>query len=245
MPKASYTAHASVHTYESGPDGLLKPEVLLHWFQEIAQEHASILGFGYDFVISRGLAWVEVHLDATILRFPHWKEKVKLLTTTNQETPLLARRNLEIQDEQGNVLILASCLWALIDIRRKRPVPLNKYITSFPNTICKKLVSPVSTNTSGIIPSIREWTAERRDTDFNHHINNAAYLVWALESLPSSWQENHVLTGIHLHFKKETHAGDHMKSLFFNHDNFTVHHLLCEDEIRAEVILNWDSTAIK
>ncbi|MBS6780238.1 MAG: hypothetical protein KH245_05040, partial [Akkermansia sp.] len=31
---------------------------------------------------------------------------------------------------------------------------------------------------------IREWTAERRDMDFNRHINNAAYLVWALESLP-------------------------------------------------------------
>ncbi|MFR0850696.1 hypothetical protein [Akkermansia sp.] len=31
-------------------------------------------------------------------------------------------------------------------------------------------------------PEIREWTAESRDMDFNRHINNAAYLVWALES---------------------------------------------------------------
>lgn len=41
---------------------------------------------------------------------------------------------------------------------------------------------------------IREWTAERRDTDFNRHINNAAYLVWALDSLPDSWLKNHQLT---------------------------------------------------
>ena len=42
----------------------MKPETVLHWFQEIAEAHASCLGFGYDFVTSRSLAWVAVRLDA-------------------------------------------------------------------------------------------------------------------------------------------------------------------------------------
>ena len=208
--KEIYSVQATVRTYESGANGLMKPETVLHWFQEIAEAHASCLGFGYDFVTSRNLAWVEVRMDAAVSRLPRWKETVELRTWTAQETPLLARRNLEIRDAQGNCIVAASCLWAVIDIRRRRPVPLNRHISSFPDTPCKETVAPVSMDISGLLPMIREWTAERRDTDFNRHINNAAYLVWALDSLPDSWLKNHTLPGIHLHFRKETHAGDSM-----------------------------------
>ena len=86
--------------------------------------------------------------------------------------------------------------------------------------------------------------AERRDTDFNRHINNAAYLVWALDSLPDSWLKNHQLTGIHLHFRKETHAGDSMKSLLFFRDSLTSHHLMHGDELRAEAVLEWKTSEI-
>ena len=99
-------------------------------------------------------------------------------------------------------------------------------------------------DTSGLLPTNREWMAERRDTDFNRHINNAAYLVWALESLPDSWLENHELTGIHLHFKKETHAGESMKSLLFRQDSLTSHHIMHGDELRAEAVLEWKAAAI-
>ena len=73
-----YSVQATVRTYESGADGLMKPETVLHWFQEIAEAHASCLGFGYDFVTSRSLAWVEVRLDASVNRLPRWKETVEL-----------------------------------------------------------------------------------------------------------------------------------------------------------------------
>ena len=73
--KEIYSVQATVRTYESGANGLMKPETVLHWFQEIAEAHASCLGFGYDFVTSRSLAWVEVRMDAAS-RLPRWKETV-------------------------------------------------------------------------------------------------------------------------------------------------------------------------
>lgn len=54
--KEIYSVQATVRTYESGANGLMKPETVLHWFQEIAEAHASCLGFGYDFVTSA--AWL-------------------------------------------------------------------------------------------------------------------------------------------------------------------------------------------
>ena len=38
-----YSVQATVRTYESGADGLMKPETVLHWFQEIAEAHACLL----------------------------------------------------------------------------------------------------------------------------------------------------------------------------------------------------------
>lgn len=146
-----YSTQATVRTYESGADGLMKPETVLHWFQEIAEAHASSLGFGYDFVISRGLAWVEVRLNTAISRLPRWKETVELRTWTAQETPLLARRNLEIRDALGNQIVTASCLWAVIDVRRRRPVPLNRHIDAFPDTPCEETVAPAAMDTSGLL----------------------------------------------------------------------------------------------
>lgn len=80
--KEIYSVQATVRTYESGANGLMKPETVLHWFQEIAEAHASCLGFGYDFVTSRSLAWVEVRMDAAVSRLPRWKETVELRTWT-------------------------------------------------------------------------------------------------------------------------------------------------------------------
>ena len=233
------STQATVRSSESGADGLIKPEAVLHWLQETAETHAALLGFGYDFVISRGLAWVEVSLDMAVIRRPAWKEAVELRTWTAQASPVLARRNTEIRDAEGNCIITASCLWAVIDIRRRRPVPLGKYMERFPDTPCEEMASPLTMETSGLQPAIREWTAERRDTDFNRHINNAAYLVWAMESLPETWLEEHDLTGIHLRFRKESHAGEQLASHLFLQENLSSHQILQGEELRAEIILEW------
>lgn len=118
-----YSTQATVRTYESGADGLMKPETVLHWFQEIAEAHASSLGFGYDFVMSRGLAWVEVRLNTAISRLPRWKETVELRTWTAQETPLLARRNPGNKGRPGNQIVTASCLVAVMTYAQTPRVP--------------------------------------------------------------------------------------------------------------------------
>ncbi|KXT47190.1 hypothetical protein HMPREF3038_03074, partial [Akkermansia sp. KLE1797] len=43
----------------------------------------------------------------------------------------------------------------------------------------------------------------------------------------------------HLHFRKESHAGEQMKSLLFRQGNLTCHHIMQGDELRAEAVLEW------
>lgn len=240
-PMTPYTVQATVRSYESDADGLMKPEALLHWFQEIAENHASALGFGYEFVSPLGLAWVAIRMNVAISRFPAWKETVTLRTGTTQTSPLQAIRTYRGYDSSGTCIIRAECLWALIDAARRRPVRLQQYIPCFPENGQHASVPSRHEETAGDQAVIRTWTATGRDMDINRHINNAAYLTWALESLPEDWQKHHSLAGIYLHFRKESHTGEDMTGLLTQHGGSTFHQIMHRQEPRATVILDWQA----
>ncbi len=233
-----HTRHA-VRTYECGVNKRLKPECILHWFQEVAESHAEQLGFGYHFVMEKQLAWVETRLDVAIHRMPTWNSEVNIKTWTAPESALLARRNMDVSDSDGQPLLTSTALWVMIDIERRRPVPLKKNIPQWPDTPCPESVSPASVDITGLTPLVRSWTAERRDMDFNRHINNSAYLIWAFEALPDEWLNEHSLTALHVAFKKETHAGDQLLSKSYLTDHATVHHICRGEELICEVTLEW------
>ncbi len=239
MEPAIYHTLSTVRTYECDEHKLLKPECILHLFQEVAESHAKQLGFGYEFVMAHQLAWVETRLDVAIHRMPAWNETVSISTWTAPESALLARRNMEICDQTGAPLVSATALWAIIDVNKRRPVPLKKHITAWPNTPCPESVPALQADITGLEPICRAWSAERRDMDFNRHINNSAYLIWAQADLPDERFLTHDITALRLRFKKECHAGDALNSKTYVTDAFTVHHICRGEELLCEVTLEW------
>ncbi len=78
------------------------------------------------------------------------------------------------------------------------------------------------------------FPAPRRDTDFNGHINNSAYLIWALEHdtapLPAE------PFAIQLKFKKETMAGEPVQIAAAGQENQR-RYIIGDAPLRAEVII--------
>lgn len=234
----AYSRSETVRTYECGPDCLLKPDILLHWIQEIAEEHASTLGFGSSFCMEKNLAWVEVRLSIRVTRLPRWREQVRLSTWTYPASPLIAYRDFKIEDMNGAEIAGITSQWVLIDAEKRRPVALKKLITDFPNEEATPLVEcakemPLPEN----MALTRTFTAERHHVDFNRHVNNAAYLVWALDSLPADWLEGKSLTGMEIAFKKETLPGEEISSCLSRGDSSSYHSLQANGQERARLIL--------
>ena len=182
-----YSRLETARTYDCGPDCLLKPDILLHWIQEIAEEHASILGFGSAFCMEKNLAWVEVRLNIHITRLPKWREQVKITTWTYPHSPLIAYRDFLVEDLEGKELAKISSHWVLIDASKRRPVALKKLIEDFPlmdgvQPLVESKEYPFPENS--LSPS-RTFTADRHYVDFNRHVNNAVYLIWAMDTLSS------------------------------------------------------------
>lgn len=230
-----------IASYECSADLLMKPECFLHMCQEMAESHASTLDFGYDWAIRSGIIWVELSGDFEFTRRPRWKEIVTLRTNTGKASPLQAHRFVEMTDSEGNVLAKADLYWALIDFNTRRLVPLKRTSLNL-----EEQSDAIITNAMPDIPAdtpeqsaTANLTSSRRDIDFNGHINNSAYLIWALDTLPADIAPTGEPMRIRIAFKHESHANQQISIAHIVKGNQSSHRLTSGDETRALIDILW------
>lgn len=237
----TWQGSANVHSYECNASGRMRPEALLHWIQDAAEAHASALGFGYDWGSEQGLAWVETAVNLRMHRWPAWKETTAFRTWTGIASPVQARRRFELFDAEGKLLAEADCLWVLIDVERRRPVPLKRMGSLLPAEECAAVVPIPPAWASGAEDDSPERTlrATERDIDFNGHVNNASYLVWAIDDLCERGFCGGSLREIHLAFRKEALLHEEVSIVCGMAPGRTRHLVTSGGTVRAEVDLIW------
>lgn len=230
----------SVTSYECSADHFLKPECFMLLCQEMAELHAEQNGLGYEWSVSNHMVWVEVQGTFEFERRPQWKEKVFLRTNTGKASALQARRFVEMTDEAGNVIARADLLWVLIDIDSRRPIPLKRAGLDMADD-CPAITAPFpkAEQTEAAPAASAAFTAQRRDVDFNGHINNSAYLTWTLDTLPADMAEGKSPARINIQFKHETFRGQDITIEHRSEGNTTRHRVMGGDTLRAEIGIEW------
>ncbi len=229
-----------ITSYECQEDHLMRPEYFMHACQEIAELHASDNGFGYDWGMKNHTIWVEVQGDFLFHRRPSWKDTIMLRTNTGKRSALQAGRFVEMTDKAGNLLAQADLHWVLIDVESRRPVPLKRVGLDMEET-CPLLISePLPAMPETELAAAADFPAPKRDVDFNAHINNSAYLVWVLETLPDALRPGCAPKRVSIRFKHESHAGDAMHIAHFVSGKMSRHLVSCGDVLRAELIIIWE-----
>lgn len=229
-----------VRTYECDANLRLKPESILHWVQDIAEEHAATLEFGYDMCMRNGLAWVEVKLLVQIRRMPSWKEQITVRTWTYPQSAVIAGREFDMLDSDGNTIIEVSTQWVLIDIQKRRPVALKKHLSFFTEQQ-EEQTTPLQMEDIPAVEMdqpIATYRAEYHTVDFNHHVNNGFYLLWALDALPGDCQSRDIKT-IRIDFKKESMPMDVIDIYAESSEACSVFTLSSDNTERARVSLAW------
>jgi acyl-ACP thioesterase len=230
----------TITSYECSADHLMKPEFFLHLCQEMAEEHAELNNLGFDWAVENHKIWVETRGNYEFFRRPAWKETITLRTNTGQASALQARRFVEMTDKDGNVLARADLLWVLIDITTRRPFPLKRANVPLEGLECPPITQELACPAWSEEPLCTcSHTAARRDIDFNGHINNSAYLVWALDSMPVGQVPEGQPACIHLAFRKECMLGTEVQIQHYRTENFTHHVINSAEGIRAEVDILW------
>lgn len=176
---------------------------LFNLFQDIADLHAESLGLGYTFCIENNLTWMGSGYHVKINRLPQRDEELELYTWTSDATPLMAIRDFELKNDEGETLVCASSCWILIDLNKKRPIALQQYIGNLilldekvfePDL--KKISLPEEFDTS-FVEVVRQ-----DDIDINLHVNNAVYPSWILDTLSDEFLSFHDLKEMKIQFKQ-------------------------------------------
>jgi medium-chain acyl-[acyl-carrier-protein] hydrolase len=204
-----YERWFKVQAYEMGPGARVKLGSLLNYFQEGASEHAEKLGASVSHMISKNLTWVLSRYHIRIFRYPLWKESLLLTTWPSVQKELVALREFEARDEGGLLLAAATSSWMLLDIKGKKPVPLGNNLPEYPKDPRRAIPDAF-----GPLPKPEKtdlelsFRVQRRDLDWNRHVNHVVYLEWAVDTAPQEMFENLAPAEIEVDFRGEALLGE-------------------------------------
>jgi len=205
-----YEQQIRVRYAETGIGAKLKPVEILNYFQDVASEHCRELGISAIDLLQKNLAWVVFRYDIDIKRYPSWNQVLTLRTRRYPDNNLYELRHYEIIDEAGRVLICGKSCWILTRLDTGKPVRLNKHL---PYPLCSNSYTPIDNSFPEILPLEtaeyqRSFTARMHDLDFNRHVNNASFILWAMESVPIDIAGEYRPAHITVHFIGEALFGE-------------------------------------
>ena len=166
---------------------LLKVSSIYRFFQDVALLATQDLGVDSISLSKHNIDWVITRMDVEINRLPKCNEKITY-----------------IMDENKNVIIRASSIWALINAKDRKVVVDRDVIEKLPPE-----TSPYELPLPGkILAKQDKVLIEKRkihfsDLDFNCHMNNVRYVELLMDVHDFDFYKNHRPSFISLNYIKE------------------------------------------
>ncbi|WP_346856770.1 acyl-ACP thioesterase domain-containing protein [uncultured Draconibacterium sp.] len=198
-----YKQHLTTKSYFVNRFGKLSTSFLFWQIQDIAWEHAELLGFGFDNLKKEQQFWVLSRLLVKIKRRPNWGEKFTVETWPVGTEGLLALRDIEFIDEKGESIIQATTSWLVLDAQTKRIIRLDD-LKDIPlngervlDQTAGKVKAPISEQEVTFTPALFN------EIDINQHFNSGRYLERIIDSYDFDFHEKNELTEFEINFAKE------------------------------------------
>lgn len=156
---------------------------LLHLVQEVAGDHSTRLGAGWDDLLEKGLFWAVIRHRVKIERLPRCGETITVTTWPMPTTRSAYPRATEAWDADGKLLFRAVSLWVLMDTNTRAMVlPKRSGVTVEGVAMGTELAFPGSLGPVELQSPVHR-TVCKEDLDVNGHVNNCRYLDWVEDLL--------------------------------------------------------------
>ena len=176
----------NIPSYNVDMSWRLKPASFMDLAQEAANQHANILGFGYDDLIASRTAWVLSRMHVEFTDTPKWREEMTLTTWHKGLNRLFFLRDFLMTDKDGNPRVKATTSWLVINLDTRRLVRDPQLLED--GTICSENVLETPAD-KVVMPKdaevnlVMEHAVAYSDLDMNGHVNNAMYMQWAMNAV--------------------------------------------------------------
>lgn len=206
-----FTKSLSINSFHTDLNGKLSIPSLFYFFQEIAWEHATIHGFGYEDLKSQNQFWVlsRIHLEANVL--PSWTETFNLSTWPCGTDGPFALRDFVVTNHAGEQVARATSSWLIVDAQSRRPKRPDAFRERMP--VCETIRAtagnaPRIGSDQGATLSEIQQTVGICDIDVNGHINNTRYIEWAVNSIQIDEYLHKRVTQVDVNFLSEGFCND-------------------------------------
>lgn len=197
--------------YDTDASWRLKPVSFMNLAQEMANRHATILGFGYDDLIQSRTAWVLSRMNIKFIDLPLWRDEITLTTWHKGLSGLFFLRDFVLKDKEEKIRVKATTSWVVLDLDKRTFVRDPKLMDD--NTVC--LDNAIESPADKIrIPRdlqmqlVREHLVGYSDVDMLGHTNNAMYMHWAMDAVDYEITSKAPIKEVTINFNHETKAGD-------------------------------------
>lgn len=121
QPLLEHSARWRVRSYEVDENGHVNNAVYLNWVEHIAAEHAEAIGFGREWSIAHGGAWVVRRHDIIYRRPARRGDEVEVTVRVLQVGGVRGRRQTWIRLVDGTLVAEAVSDWAWVRLSDGRP----------------------------------------------------------------------------------------------------------------------------
>ncbi|MGI6256952.1 MAG: acyl-[acyl-carrier-protein] thioesterase [Anaerovoracaceae bacterium] len=190
----------------------LRPSKLVGILQNAAISHSNTAGYDLNWFLENGRGWALLLWHIRIARLPGEGEELEISTWAKPYKRAQANRDFLMRDSSGEEVCYASSRWVLLDTHTRRPIKFKEeffasYLYASPRDFREENFQMPGGDEEKILLSQRQIRVTRRDTDFNGHANNVAYVDWSLDDVPHEIYEGYRITDIRVEYKKECLPG--------------------------------------
>ncbi|MEG1657339.1 MAG: thioesterase [Christensenellaceae bacterium] len=186
-----------------------RPSAILLNLQEIAEDHAVVMGCGREYLGKKNIAWVLTRLHLKMIHYPKLYETIKLCTWPAKPTKMFFVRHSMFFDDQNNELGASTSLWVLFDLKERflcRSSALGKdYPYDLSHGIALK--EPRKIKMPEDMPLAQKRTVSYSDMDMNGHMNNAKYADWVCELFDSNTLQTKTIADLKINYIAEAYMG--------------------------------------
>jgi medium-chain acyl-[acyl-carrier-protein] hydrolase len=207
-----YRKEFPILSYHLDPAGRARLTTVANFFQEMAYQHASRLGFGYQDLQKNKTLWVLSRMRIRMVRYPVWDAVVTVETWHRGMDKLFGMRDFRVRDTEGEVLAVAGSAWLIVDMETRRPVrPDSSMLRSNQGA---EAVFDKPLGKIGLPESLESLTVRQvvySDLDIVGHVNNVKYVEWCIDAAFGGVEGAPLIGEFEINFMHEALPGDRIE----------------------------------
>ena len=223
-----------------GIEGLCKNKSILSYLEDAAGFHSDFAGSGVPKLNEENITWVILDWKLKIISRPKYGEEIVVQTWSKLPKKYYAYRDFKVLDKEGNVLVIATSKWALIDttsgaLKTISVEMMDKYEPEEENAFEEPEIT--KQKEFDTYEYAKEFSVSKNYIDINRHVNNIHFLDFVYDTLPDEEFENGEFKNLRITYKNEIKYGDRVKAFYNKRDEKCVVVLKDEEESKVYAIV--------